>query len=77
MTLAEQIRTIAQQAQKASRQLATLSTRKKNAILEAMANELQIRKAAIQAINKKDVEAARKAGLSEALIDRLTHRRSL
>ncbi|MDY5955514.1 MAG: glutamate-5-semialdehyde dehydrogenase [Kiritimatiellia bacterium] len=72
MTLAEQIRTIAQQAQKASRQLATLSTRKKNAILEAMANELQIRKAAIQAINKKDVEAARKAGLSEALIDRLT-----
>ncbi|MDD3277078.1 MAG: gamma-glutamyl-phosphate reductase, partial [Kiritimatiellales bacterium] len=56
----------------ASRELAKLSTKKKNAILEAMADEIGLQKEAIQAANAKDLAAGREAGLSAAMLDRLT-----
>jgi glutamate-5-semialdehyde dehydrogenase len=56
----------------ASRELAKLSTKKKNAILEAMADEIALQKAAIQEANAIDLAAGREAGLSAALLDRLT-----
>ncbi len=55
----------------ASRALAQLSARRKNSILEAMAAELETRRAAIQQANALDLEAGRAAGLSDALLDRL------
>jgi glutamate-5-semialdehyde dehydrogenase len=56
----------------ASRELAKLSTKKKNAILEAMADEIGLQKEEIKAANAKDLAAGREAGLSAALLDRLT-----
>jgi glutamate-5-semialdehyde dehydrogenase len=56
----------------ASRELAKLSTKKKNAILEAMADEIAAQKTAIQEANAKDLAAGREAGLSAAMLDRLT-----
>ncbi len=56
----------------ASRELAKLSSKKKNVILEAMADEIGLQKAAIQEANAKDLAAGREAGLSAALLDRLT-----
>ena len=55
----------------ASRELAKLSTRKKNVILEAMAEELDAQRAHIQAENAKDLAAGRENGLSSAMLDRL------
>lgn len=40
-------------------------------MLEAMADELDAQRETIQSENKKDVDAARKAGLSPAMLDRL------
>jgi len=56
----------------ASRELAKLSSKKKNAILEAMADEIGAQKTAIQEANAKDLAAGREAGLSGAMLDRLT-----
>ncbi len=66
------VRQLGEQALDASRAMVNLSTRRKNAILEAMAAELDARRAAIQAANAADVADARAAGLSAAMIDRLT-----
>jgi glutamate-5-semialdehyde dehydrogenase len=55
----------------ASRELARLSTKKKNAILEAMAGEIAAQKESIQAANARDLSAGREAGLSAAMLDRL------
>jgi glutamate-5-semialdehyde dehydrogenase len=59
-------------AVRASRELAKLSSKKKNAILEAMADEIGLQKTAIQEANAKDLAAGREAGLSAAMLDRLT-----
>ena len=56
----------------ASRELAKLSSKKKNAILEAMADEIGTQKGLIQEANAKDLAAGREAGLSAAMLDRLT-----
>ena len=72
MSLHSEIRLLGDQALAASRRMVNLSTRRKNAILEAMAQELDARRAAIQDANSQDVAAARAAGLSSALVDRLT-----
>jgi len=56
----------------ASRELARLSSKKKNSILEAMADEIAAQKTAIQEANAKDLAAGREAGLSGAMLDRLT-----
>ncbi|HMP73060.1 MAG TPA: glutamate-5-semialdehyde dehydrogenase [Kiritimatiellia bacterium] len=71
MTLHDEMTTLADHAVAASRALARLSTRKKNAILEAMAEELDLRRDAIKAANEIDMLAGREAGLSTAMLDRL------
>ena len=62
---------IAQQAKMASRQLARLTTRDKNACLLAMAEALEKNSAAIEAANTQDMQAAAGAGLSSAMLERL------
>jgi glutamate-5-semialdehyde dehydrogenase len=71
MSIQEDALQIGRQALAASRVLATLTSRKKNAILEAMATELEAQRDAISAANKIDVEEARKKGTAPALVDRL------
>ena len=60
-----------QAARAASRQLAVLSTAKKNAALLAIADALEVQAATVLAANAKDISAGRAKGLSEALLDRL------
>ena len=64
--------TIAKQAKVASRVMAQLSAGVKSAALERMAAALTDGAETIHAANAKDVAAAKQAGLSAALIDRLT-----
>lgn len=71
MDVKEQVLKIGSDAKKASRKLAKLSTRKKNAILEAMAEELDAQRSFIQEQNGKDLAAGREAGLTHAMLDRL------
>ena len=61
----------AEGAKKASRVLATVSTEKKNAGLEAIAAALETEAPAILAANAVDMSNGRENGLSEALLDRL------
>lgn len=72
MTLHDTMIEMGVKAVHASRELAKLSSKKKNAILEAMADEIGVQKAAIQEANAKDLAAGREAGLSAAMLDRLT-----
>ena len=72
MSIEDDIRMVGQQALQASRDLAMFSTKKKNAFLEAMADELESRKDRILEANDKDVQAGREEGLSAVLLDRLT-----
>jgi glutamate-5-semialdehyde dehydrogenase len=71
MTLHDEMNQMGDRAVNAARQLAQLSTRKKNAILEAIAEEIEARREQIQSENLKDMEAGREAGLSDAMLDRL------
>ena len=71
MDVKEQILKIGEDALAASRELAKLTTRKKNAILEAMAEELDAQRAVIQKENAKDLAAGKENGLSAAMLDRL------
>jgi glutamate-5-semialdehyde dehydrogenase len=59
-------------ARAASRALVNLTTAQKNAILQAMAEELLARQEAILAANAIDLSRAQENGLSTAMIDRLT-----
>ncbi len=59
-------------ARDASRELARLSTRQKNAGLAAIADEIEKRTGEILEQNRQDVEDGRANGLSDALLDRLT-----
>src|SRR4051812_23401261 len=58
-------------ARDASRVLATLDSRTKNAALDAVAEALEARTAEILEANAHDMEAGRENGLSAALLDRL------
>ena len=62
---------LADRAKVASRSLARLSTKKKNALLLAVAERLEAREKEILQANRGDVQAAKEAGLSGALLDRL------
>ena len=62
---------LADRAKVASRSLARLSTKKKNALLLAVAEQLEVREKEILQANRGDVQAAKEAGLSGALLDRL------
>jgi glutamate-5-semialdehyde dehydrogenase len=59
-------------ARQAARTLATASTDARNTALRAAAARLRDEAAALVAANRGDVEAGRAAGLSAALVDRLT-----
>ncbi len=70
--LEKQMRRLGDNALKASRRLIGFSAKKKNRILMAMAEELEMRRDIIQSANKLDLQAAAENGLTEALTDRLT-----
>lgn len=63
---------VATKARAATRALANASRREKDDALHAMANSLIAHSAIIVEANLKDVAAARDAGTSEAIVDRLT-----
>ncbi len=71
MSLHDDLLAMGRNAAAAARELARFSARKKNAVLEAMADEILRRRNAILYSNARDLEAGRKAGLSPALLDRL------
>lgn len=58
-------------AKAASYQLALLSSREKNRVLEKIADELEAQRDIILSANAEDVARARDNGLSEAMLDRL------
>src|SRR3989338_5964587 len=63
---------VVREARAAAPRLALASAEEKNAALRAMVGRLRADRNAILSANARDVEAARAAQLSEALIDRLT-----
>ena len=69
--LTSRIHEIGAAARAAARELAILSSAKKNEALLAMADQLLAQNEAILAANALDLEAGRKNGLSEAMLDRL------
>lgn len=71
MTLHSKMISMGDRAVIAAREMAKLSAKKKNSILEAMADEITAQKETIQAANARDVSAGREAGLSAAMLDRL------
>jgi glutamate-5-semialdehyde dehydrogenase len=71
MSLHDDMLLMGDQAVAAARALARLSSRRKNTILETMAEELNARRETIKTANAKDMEAGKQAGLPVALLDRL------
>lgn len=71
MTLHETMIELGDRAQAAKQQLTTLSTRRKNIMLESMADALDAGRARIKEANARDMAAGREAGLSDAMLDRL------
>lgn len=72
MSIETQIIDIAVAARAAAKTMSGVSRKRKDAALTAMAGRLKQNAAAIQKENAIDVTAARKNGLSDAMIDRLT-----
>jgi glutamate-5-semialdehyde dehydrogenase len=72
MTLKNEILQVARKAREAGYVLANLPTSTKNSALEEMAEALVQSASKLKKVNAIDVIAARKAGLSPAMIDRLT-----
>ena len=72
MGLHEDMVMMGDRAVAASRELARLTARRKNTMLLAMADELDACRDAIKTANAQDVQDARQAGMSAALLDRLT-----
>ncbi len=62
---------LGEQARAASRKLAGTTSGAKNKALLAMAAAVESQQAALLIANKKDLEAGKKSGLDEALLDRL------
>lgn len=71
MSLEEQVHEIGRKARRAARSLALLTTAQKNAVLNAMADELVAQSAKILEANARDIEGAETHGLNAAAIDRL------
>lgn len=70
-SLSATLETIGRQAREASRKLATLSSTRKNAILQAMAAGLEEAVPVLLEANAKDLAAGEERGLAPALLDRL------
>ena len=66
-----EIRAVAERAKSAARALAGLGTEEKKGLLMAMADGLTAQEKKIRKANEEDVSAARAAGTSGALLDRL------
>jgi len=58
-------------ARKAARMMAIISSERKNAFLSDLSNQLRARQKEIMAANAQDIQAGKLAGMSDALIDRL------
>jgi glutamate-5-semialdehyde dehydrogenase len=71
MTLHEEMMETGKRALQAARELARLSTRRKNMVLEAMADEIAAQRVQLKEANARDLEAGREAGLPAAMLDRL------
>ncbi|MVX61222.1 glutamate-5-semialdehyde dehydrogenase [Enterorhabdus mucosicola] len=71
MTLRDEIVTLAEEAKAASVKLATTTADERDGALAAMAAALREHAAEIVMANSADMDAAREAGTSEALLDRL------
>ncbi|UCD35152.1 MAG: glutamate-5-semialdehyde dehydrogenase [Nitrospiraceae bacterium] len=61
----------AKEAKQAARAVASVSTERKNSALKNMARAIRKKAKELQRENKKDLDAAKKKGLSTAMIDRL------
>ena len=72
MNVTEYIHDMAVKARSAAGELAKLTTAEKNAALNAIADQLEKDAAAIKAANAVDVANAKKTGLKDAMVDRLT-----
>src|SRR6056297_1530359 len=72
MTVTEQMTLVARNAREASRRLGSLSANVKNELLRRMAQGLLDAQEQLTGENEKDLMAARAAGLSTAMLDRLT-----
>jgi glutamate-5-semialdehyde dehydrogenase len=72
MDLKQQMRLLAERSRDASRALARLDSEQKNSLLRAMADGIEKSADRIQPANAKDLEAGKKAGLTSAMLDRLT-----
>jgi glutamate-5-semialdehyde dehydrogenase len=72
MGLHEDMLALGDRAVAASRELVRLSSRRKNTILQAMADEIEARRDVLKDANSQDLAAARAAGLTTALLDRLS-----
>lgn len=72
MSLQEAVLQTATRTHDAARHAATLGMAAKEKILRDVAGKLRERRAFLQAENRKDVEAGKAAGLSAAMLDRLT-----
>lgn len=62
----------AKDAKKGAREIATVSSDRKNNVLVHMAETLRIKTKELQRENRKDLTAAGKKGLTQSMIDRLT-----
>ncbi len=72
ITMEKLISEIARKVKTASRELATLETAKKNLALKCIIEEIEKNRESIKKVNQSDVIRARKKGMTEAFIDRLT-----
>ncbi|MDW7709087.1 MAG: glutamate-5-semialdehyde dehydrogenase [Deferrisomatales bacterium] len=72
MSLRDELVAMAQRARGASRALARLPSAAKDRALVAMADGLERARDELQEANRQDLAAAREAGLSAAMLDRLT-----
>jgi glutamate-5-semialdehyde dehydrogenase len=72
MDLKQQMRSLAERSRDAARALAKLDAKAKDTLLRAMADGIEKSAGRIQSANAKDIEMGRKAGLSAAMLDRLT-----
>ena len=71
VSLREEALRLGRQAKKSARELAQLSSEDKNRALRLMADRLEAQSGFLLEENNKDLHAARKAGVSEALLDRI------
>jgi glutamate-5-semialdehyde dehydrogenase len=71
MSIEAEIQTIGAHAKRAAGELNLIGSRKKNLILQSMADALEEQRHAIAIANEKDLAAGRENGLSSALLDRL------